>query len=234
MWDASWFKADKGKAESTKNKSDFFLSCTKLFHSMILTSNIPCLSWMKTLTPSLIQGGCFPRGWKEQTGPALWQRSTDAAFKSGSEEREDYFPSQNGFATLPLICMVSQSCLNAARFITHLHTSPRISFLSRTAIQMPMPSCQGQIALSGERPSVVHSPTEIAVTTSYGSHWDHRSGGKKNQQNPFLSGLKFCSNGLREHLQDYVQQCHLMGLLKRVNKVMKYLQAWQATLGSFS
>lgn len=41
------------------------------------------------------------------------------------------------------------------------------------------------------------SPTKIAVTASHGSHWGHRSGGKKKQQNPSLSGLKFCSNGLR-------------------------------------
>lgn len=121
------------------------------------------------------------------------------ACKSGrSEERENYLPAQNGFATLPVLSMVSQSCLNAARFITHLHTTPTISFFSRTSVQMPMPSSPGQMALSGERLSVAaHSPTEIAVTVSHESHWEHRSGGKKNQQNPFLTGLKFCSNGLR-------------------------------------
>lgn len=187
---------------------------------------------MKTLTHSLIQGGCTPRGWKEQTGSPLWQRSTDIACKSGrSEERENSFPSQNDFAILPVLSMVSQSCLNAARFIMHLHTTPRSSFLSRTAVQMPMPNSQGQIARSDERLSVADSPAEIAVTASHGSHWGHRSGGKNDQQNPFLTGLKFFSNGLREHSQDYVQQCHLMGLFKRINKVMRYLQTWQDTLG---
>lgn len=153
---------------------------------------------MKTLTPSLIQGGCITRGWKEQTGPPVWQWSTDMACKSGgSEEKENYFPSQNGFATLLVLSMVSQSCLNAARFIIHQHTTPRISFLSKTTVQMLMPNPQGQIALSGERLSVANSPTETAVTASHGSHWEHRSGRKKNQQNSFLTGLKFCSNGLR-------------------------------------
>lgn len=186
---------------------------------------------MKTLTPFMIQGGYIPRSWKEQTGSPLWQRSTDMVCKSGrSEERENYFPSQNGFATLLVLSMVSQSCLNAARFIIHLHTTPRICFLSRTTVQMPMPNSQGQIALSDERLSVANSPTETVVTASHGSHWEHRSRRKKNQQNPFLTGLKFCSNGLGEHLQEYVQQCHLMGLLKRVNKVTRYLQAWKATL----
>lgn len=59
--------------------------------------------------------------------------------------------------------MVSQSCLNAARFIIHLHTTPRIYFLSSTTVQMPVPISQGQIAISGERLSVANSPREIAV-----------------------------------------------------------------------
>lgn len=173
---------------------------------------------MKTLTPTLTQGGCIPRGWKGQIGPPVWQRSTDMACRRRrSEEREDCFPSQNGFVTLPLSSVVSQSYLNAARFIIHLHTTPGISFLSRITVQMPMPNFQGQIALSGKRLSVADSPMKRAVTASHGSHWGHRLGEKKNQQNPLLTGLKFCSNGLREHLKVYVQQCHLMGLLKRVN-----------------
>lgn len=98
---------------------------------------------MKALTPSLIQGGCILRDWKEQTGLPVWQRSTDMPHKSGrSEERENNFPSQNGLATLLVLSIVSQSCLNAARFIIHLHITPRISFLSRTSVQMPMPNSQ--------------------------------------------------------------------------------------------
>lgn len=188
---------------------------------------------MKALTPSLIQGGCIPRGWKEQTGPPVWQRSTDMAHKSGrSEERENNFLSQNDFATLLVLSIVSQSCLNAARFIIHLHTTPRISFLSRTTVQMPMPNSQIGQRSDGSIwwKTVADSPAEIAVTASHGFYWEHRSGRKNNLQNPFLTGLKFCSNGLIEDLLDYVQQCHLMGLLQRVNKVTRYLQAWKATV----
>lgn len=107
-----------------------------------------------------------------------------ACRRGRSEEREDCFPSQNGFATLPLSSVVSQSYLNAARFIIHLHTTAGISFLSRITVQMPTPNSQGQIALSGERLSVADSPVKRAVTASHGSHWGHRSGGKKESTKP--------------------------------------------------
>jgi len=62
---------------------------------------------------------------------------------------------------------------------------------------MSMPGSRGQIALSGGSLSVAESPKKKAVTASPGSHRGHKSGEKKTQQNPFLTGLKICSSGLR-------------------------------------